>query len=82
MNDEIIFINENNVENKGYLLSKVKYKDKEYIIYTDNYRNEKNELRLLASRIEVINNKIYTYKINTKDEWDYIENIIQALGEF
>ena len=81
MEDIITIIDENNNERVGYLLAKINYKDKDYIIYTDNHKNESGNMRLLASRIEIIDGKIHIYKIETEEEWEYIEKIIKTFGD-
>ena len=81
MEDLITIIDEDNNERVGYLLAKINYKNKDYIIYTDNYKNESGNIRLLASRIEMIDNKFHIYKIETEEEWEYIEKIIETFGD-
>ena len=40
MKDKIYFYDEDNVQKEGILLMNIKYKNNDYIIYTDNHKNE------------------------------------------
>ena len=81
MKDKIYFYDEDNVQKEGILLMNIKYKNNDYIIYTDNHKNEKNELRILASKVETKNNELHLLEITAEDEWDYIEKVITKLRE-
>ena len=81
MKDKIIYYDLNNEKKEGTLILSLEYKNNKYIVYTDNYRNSKNELKLLASRIEEKDGITYTYPIETDDEWNYIEKLIKKMED-
>ena len=75
MKDKIVFY-EDNIAKEGQILLDIKYQNNEYIVYTDNSKNENNQVRLLASKIKIENEEINILPIETEDEWKYIDNVL------
>lgn len=56
--------------------------DTKYIVYTDNKYNENNDLNILASKYEIINDTINLIDIETDEEFDLVDEFIaKELGE-
>ena len=52
--------------------------DKNYVIYTDNTYNEKNDLNIFASIYYPDDNTKFD-NIETEEEWEKIENILKSI---
>ena len=61
----LTFLNENNKKN--------------YIIYTDNTLDQNNKIRIYAGIYEPNLNNKYLGEPNSKEEWTYINNILNQV---
>lgn len=75
MKDNHFKVVENNQEKEYIIIKAFKHKNNNYIIYTDN------NIDYYASRYSVINNSIVLDEIVNESEWDYIDNVLEQLGD-
>ena len=75
MKDNCFTVTENN-QVKEFKITKVfKYKKNNYIIYTDN------DIDYYASRYSIVNDSIILDEIEYEEEWDYIDKVLEQLGD-
>lgn len=67
-------VEENGKNKKFNIIKIVKRNDKNYIIY-----NEENSEEINASTYNIVNNKVILGEIETDEEWDYIDQILEGL---
>ena len=67
-------VEENGKNKKFNIIKIVKRNDKNYIIY-----NEENSDEINASTYNIVDNKVILGEIKTKEEWDYIDSILEGL---
>lgn len=75
MKDNYFTILENNIKKEYKIIKAFKYKNNNYIIYTDN------NIDYYASRYSIINNSIVLDEIEYEEEWDYIDKVLEQLGD-
>lgn len=73
MNDLIFEAKENDKMVKFKIIKFFKYKDKNYIIYTEEGNDE-----LFASTYIIKNNELILDEIKTEEEWDYIDKVLEG----
>ncbi len=71
--NEFLAINDNDEQVKCEIIHIFEFNNNSYIIYTDNKLDEDNDLNILVSRYEIINNELILYDVETDEEWDYID---------
>ena len=71
--NEFLAINDNGEQVKCEIIHIFEFNNNSYIIYTDNKLDEDNDLNILVSRYEIINNELILYDVETDGEWDYID---------
>ena len=67
-------VEENGKNKKFNIIKIVKRNDKNYIIY-----NEENSEEINASTYNIVSNKVILGEIETDEEWDYIDQILEGL---
>lgn len=75
MKDNYFKVLENNVEKEYKIIKAFKHKDINYIIYTDNDED------YYASRYSTINDSVILDEIILDEEWDYIDKVLEELGD-
>lgn len=75
MKDNYFTVFEKNIKKEYKIIRAFKHKNKNYIIYTDN------NIDFYASRYSVINNSIMLDEIEFEEEWDYIDKVLEQLGD-
>ena len=75
MKDNYFTVFEKNIKKEYKIIKEFKHKNKNYIIYTDN------NIDFYASRYSVINNSIMLDEIEFEEEWDYIDKVLEQLGD-
>ena len=53
--------------------------NKNYAIYTDGSKNEKNEINLFASTYETLDNYSQFIAIESEKEWNMIKNVVKEI---
>ncbi len=74
MKDLTFKVNENGKIINYNIIKYFKYKDKNYIIY-----NEENKDEIYASTYVIENNELILNKIDTDEEWDYIDLVLEDM---
>lgn len=75
MKDNYFTVFEKNIKKEYKIIKAFKHKNKNYIIYTGN------NIDFYASRYSVINNSIMLDEIEFEEEWDYIDKVLEQLGD-
>ncbi len=65
---------DNGIEKNYEILYLFENNDNKYLVYTDN---EENNLNILASKYEIIDNEINLIKIESEEEFDFIDKMIE-----
>ena len=55
--------------------------NKSYIIYTDNTKDENGQIKVYANTYDPTGKNTSLGKIETDEEWDNIQNILEKLNE-
>ncbi len=75
MKDNCFTVTENNQVKEFKIIKVFKYKKNNYIIYTDN------DIDYYASRYSIVNDSIILDEIEYEEEWDYIDKVLEQLGD-
>lgn len=75
MKDNCFTVTENNQVKEFKIIKVFKYKNNNYIIYTDN------DIDYYASRYSIVNDSIILDEIEYEEEWDYIDKVLEQLGD-
>lgn len=65
---------DNGIEKNYEILYLFENNDNKYLVYTDN---EENNMNILASKYEIIDNEINLIKIESEEEFDFIDKMIE-----
>ncbi len=74
MNDLTFKVNENGKMINYNIIKYFKYKNKNYIIYS-----EENNDEIYASSYLIENNELILNKIESDEEWDYIDSVLEDI---
>ena len=69
---------DNGIKKNYEILYLFENNDNKYLVYTDN---EENNLNILASKYEIIDNEINLIKIESEEEFDFIDKMIGRIED-
>ena len=75
MKDNYFKVLENDIEKEYKIIKAFKHKGINYIIYTDNDED------YYASRYSIVNDSVILDEIILDGEWDYIDKVLEELGD-